>query len=219
MLIWLSTPLLFYMYVAPGMAHACSAFLIAVFVAVWLRVRERWSIGGTAALCAIGALMVMVREQDVLIGIGPAVDYVWSVTRAIRRREPAFVWRAWSGAVVGGVVAGLVYLPQVATYLALNGRIGPAPQVSAKMTWTSPHALDVLLSTEHGLFWWTPVALLALVGLVWLVARPPQGQSARPRRGGLALWRCSWSPDRSTSTAPSRRGPRPARSGSGGSSD
>jgi hypothetical protein len=74
-LVWFSTPLLFYMYVAPGMAHACSAFVVAAFVAVWLRVRERWSVGGIAALAALGALMAMVREQDVLLGIGPAVDF------------------------------------------------------------------------------------------------------------------------------------------------
>ena len=38
-LIWLGTPLLFYMYVAPPMSHACSAFAVALFVTVWLRVR------------------------------------------------------------------------------------------------------------------------------------------------------------------------------------
>src|SRR5690606_23544222 len=28
--IWIGTPLLFYMYVAPGFAHACSAFAVAL---------------------------------------------------------------------------------------------------------------------------------------------------------------------------------------------
>src|SRR5690349_4735239 len=39
--IWIGTPLFFYMYVAPPMAHACSAFVVAAFVLVWLRVRGR----------------------------------------------------------------------------------------------------------------------------------------------------------------------------------
>jgi hypothetical protein len=38
------TPLLFYMYVAPPMAHAPSAFAVALFVVIWLIVRPRWSL-------------------------------------------------------------------------------------------------------------------------------------------------------------------------------
>ena len=34
------TPLVFYVYVAPPMSHANSAFAVALFVWVWLRVRE-----------------------------------------------------------------------------------------------------------------------------------------------------------------------------------
>ena len=36
-LVWLGTPLLFYMYVAPPFSHACSAFAVALFVTVWLQ--------------------------------------------------------------------------------------------------------------------------------------------------------------------------------------
>ena len=43
LLVWLGTPLLFYMYVAPPMSHACSAFAVALFVTVWLHVRARWT--------------------------------------------------------------------------------------------------------------------------------------------------------------------------------
>ena len=42
----LGTPLLFYMYVAPGFAHATSAFAVAAFVLAWVLVRERWSPSG-----------------------------------------------------------------------------------------------------------------------------------------------------------------------------
>lgn len=174
LLVWLSTPLLFYMYVAPGMAHACSAFAVAAFVAVWLRVRERWSVGGIAALAALGALMAMVREQDVLLGIGPAVDFASALGKAAWERRRDTVLRLAGGAAVGIVVFGVAYLPQALAYLELYGHVGPAPQVSGKMNWFAPHAFEVLFSTEHGFFFWTPLALLALVGLVWL-ARSPAG--------------------------------------------
>lgn len=174
-LVWVSTPLLFYMYVAPGMAHACSAFVVSAFVAVWLRVRQHWSIPGTAALGAVGALMVMVREQDVLIAIGPALDFAVALGRAVRSARPPGARRLTIAALTGAVVAALIYLPQVVAYLALYGRIGPAPQVTGKMVWTAPHALDVLFSPEHGFFLWTPLAAVSIIGLVWLVVRPSAG--------------------------------------------
>jgi hypothetical protein len=59
-----------------------------------------------------------------------------------------------------------VLAPQLIAYQALNGRFGPSPLVGRKMTWTSPHGLEVLLSPDHGFFFWTPLAALALAGLI-----------------------------------------------------
>ncbi len=73
--IWLGTPLLFYMYIAPPFSHACSAFAVALFVTIWLKVRRTWSIAGAVVLGAAAALMAMVREQDVFFALGPAVDF------------------------------------------------------------------------------------------------------------------------------------------------
>jgi hypothetical protein len=39
------------------------------------------------------------------------------------------------------------------------------------MYWYSPHALQVLGSPHHGLFFWTPLAVLALVGLSFVRER------------------------------------------------
>lgn len=174
-IVWLGTPLIFYMYLAPGMAHACSAFAVAAFVAVWLMVRERWSARGLMALGAIAALMTMVREQDAFCVLGPAVDWVWTLAddlRAGRRR----VVIARVNAVLGSVaVFGVCMLPQAWAYVVLNGRLAPAASVSAKMRWSAPHAPQVLFSPEHGLFFWTPLALLCLAGLLaWSIA-PPSG--------------------------------------------
>ena len=80
-IVWLGTPLLFYMYVSPPYSHACSAFAVALFVTVWLKVRDRWTVGGAIALGLSGALMAMVREQDVFLALGPAVDFVLSALR------------------------------------------------------------------------------------------------------------------------------------------
>ena len=62
----------------------------------------------------------------------------------------------------------VAFAPQLLAYQALNGHPGPTDLVARKMSWTSPHALGVLFSPEHGLFAWTPLALVALAGVLLL---------------------------------------------------
>jgi hypothetical protein len=80
--------------------------------------------------------------------------------------------------LTGCFAFALGLLPQLLAYKALNGHFGPSRLVMRKMNWQSPHAIEVLASPEHGFFLWTPVAALALAGLVVLAVR---GQ-ARARR-------------------------------------
>lgn len=188
--IWIGTPLLFYMYLAAGMAHAVSAFAVALMFTAWLAARERWSLAGIVALGATAGLVTMVREQDVVLLAGPLVDYAWSARRRILAR--GLDVRQEAGIPLAGLAAaGIVYLPQVLAYIALNGRPGPSPLVTRKLTWTSPHALEVLLSPAHGFLWWTPVAVLAVAGLILLArardAGAPPGAGLATRATALAL--------------------------------
>lgn len=166
--VWLGTPLLFYMYVAPPFSHACSAFGVAVFVSVWLHVRRTWSPRGAFALGLCAALLAMIREQDIFIALGPAFDFAMS-------KGGKFGVGSWKSGVaaalsgIGGFVIG--YLPQLAAYSSLNGYPGPASHVARKMFWHAPHALQVLFSPAHGFFFWTPLALLAIAGLALMRTR------------------------------------------------
>lgn len=164
-IVWMGTPLLFYMYVAPPYAHAASAFAVALFLWIWLRVRETWPAGGVLALGLAGALMAMVREQDAFLALGPALDYALTALRRRAARD-AFVLAA-----AGTVAFALGFAPQLLAYDAINGYPGPSKLVARKMSWQSPHALQVLFSPEHGFLFWTPVALLAIAGLAVLAFR------------------------------------------------
>jgi hypothetical protein len=198
--VWFGTPLLFYMYVSPPYSHACSAFAVALFVTIWLKVRERWTVGGAVALGLSGALMAMVREQDVFLALGPAVDFLMSAVRNGRAEMPVEEARSGIGsargpsaarsrrarasgggapralinvAAAGCLAFAIGLLPQMLAYKALNGRFGPSTIVTRKMNWQAPHALEVLVSPEHGFFFWTPLAALAIAGLVVLAVRGP----------------------------------------------
>ena len=165
--VWVGTPLLFYTYVAPPFSHACSAFAVALFVNVWLRVRREWSSRGALALGLSAALMAMVREQDAFLAIGPAIDFGFTaVTKTGNRRQRTRRFLSTGTAGVLGLLLG--YAPQLLAYDALNGYPGPAEHVTRKMYWYSPHALQVLASPHHGFFFWTPLALVAILGLLAL---------------------------------------------------
>jgi hypothetical protein len=243
--VWIGTPLFFYMYVAPPMAHACSAFAVAVFVLTWLKVRTEWSAKGCLALGALAALMAMVREQDLFIAIGPAVDWAWQLWQATSigggahagaenaratpsdvgelsrkdvtsaaasniggaaaaaRRGGGRAGAGWPdgaggagqtsllkliwGGVLGAVAFGVAYLPQLAAYQVINGYPGPSRLVARKLNWLAPHAFGVLASPEHGLLFWTPLVVLSLAGLVWLVVRSRGDDGSDGRRVAVCL--------------------------------
>jgi len=176
--VWLGTPLLFYMYIAPPFSHACSAFAVALFVIVWLRVRETWSVSGTVALGAAAALMAMVREQDIFFALGPAVDFGLTAVKGIRPPEHSTMRDRALAALAGACAFALCYLPQLLAYQALNGRPRPSPLVMRKMYWHSPHALQVIADTEHGFLFWTPLAVLAIAGLILMTVAPDRATAS-----------------------------------------
>ena len=184
--VWMGTPLLFYMYVAPPFSHAASAFAVAAFVATWLSVRRRWSIAGFATLGALGALMTMIREQDLFFVVGPAADVAWAAWARVRARSQSGANLTPVGALAGALAAAgtfvLVYTPQAVAYLVLNGRLGPSQLVARKMNWAAPHAFQVLADPAHGLLFWTPLAALAIAGLAALLWRPGE-----PRRLAVCM--------------------------------
>jgi hypothetical protein len=174
------SPLLFYMYVAPPFSHACATFAVTLCLWLWLRVRETWSPGGVVLLGLTVGLMATMRDQAGLFAIGPALDFVrWSLKQ-----------RNWGRAAVlalSGTVATLAaYAPQLLASRAVNGHFGPHESIGNKMSWLSPHALSVLVDLRHGWLLWTPLAIVALAGLIAIAA----GRVRSQREDGQWLGVC-----------------------------
>jgi len=172
--LWLGTPLLYYMTLAPAFSHAPGVFAVALLVWLSLRAAARGSGGARAmdasvwdwaAVGAAGGLAALVREQDGLFLIIPAAFLL----------HLAIAGRSWGAALARAVAMGsaalLAFSPQLLAYRALTGRFGPSRLVARKMTWSSPHLLQVLFDPGHGLFAWSPLLLVATGGLVYLVWR------------------------------------------------
>jgi hypothetical protein len=176
--LWLATPLLYYMTIGPAFSHASSVFAVALVVWLSLRAaaRERTTALDWAAAGAAVGLAALVREQDGLYGLLPGGLLL---VEAWRSRRPG---DALAKAVALGGAAFACFVPQLLAYRVLNGHYGPSHLVARKMTWTSPHFLAVLFDPGHGLFLWSPLLLVATLGLLL-----PFDRGRGPTRAVLAL--------------------------------
>jgi hypothetical protein len=164
----LGTPVLYYLTLAAGFSHAPSLAVVAalVWLTAWAR---RETAGGPlwawGTVGAAGGVAALVREQDGLFLVIPALVLVFD---AWPRRQ---LGTALVRGAVMGAAALLAFVPQLLAYRAMNGRFGPSRLVTRKMSWSSPHALEVLFDPGHGLFLWSPLLLLAALGLVLLCVK------------------------------------------------
>jgi hypothetical protein len=171
--LWLGTPVLYYMTLAPAFSHAASLFMVALVMWLWLRARSRReaTLWEWAAVGAAGGVAALVREQDLLFLAAPAAELAW---RALRGDARA---RGLARLALLVAAAALCFAPQLLAYRAINGGFGPSHLVARKMSYWSPHFFAVLFDPGHGLFAWTPVLLVAAAGLL-LAARRAAGAVA-----------------------------------------
>jgi hypothetical protein len=148
----LATPFLYYLLYEPSYSHTFSAFAVSGFLFVWWRWRDRRSAIGWLALGVLGGLMGLVRFQDgplLLIGL---LD---------RPRRALYLLAFAAGVVVG-------FAPQLAIDQYLFGGWLPSRPPGQQLDFFPGHYLQVLFSSQHGLFIWTPIALLAVVGFAFV---------------------------------------------------
>jgi hypothetical protein len=147
-----ATPFLYYLLYEPSYSHTFSAGAVAAFVYVWWSRRDRRSAVGWLALGMLGGLMGLIRYQDgplLLIGL---LD------------RP----RRWWHLVLFFIGALVAFAPQLVIDQVLFGSFLPARPAGQDLQLFPGHYLDVLFSTRHGLFTWTPIALLAAAGFVFV---------------------------------------------------
>ena len=177
--IWLGTPVIFYSHLAPGYSHAASLFAVALFLYLWNRWRDELTVRRAIGLGVSGGLVAMIREQDALFLIVPALYAAVGLIGLLRQGGWREIIRTIVTVAVIGVAAIVTYIPQLLTYQALNGVPRPNKDVSDKMNIISPNFWQVMTDPAHALPYWSPIVLLALAGAVLLIRRNP--------RLGLAL--------------------------------
>ena len=170
--------LTYYMTAEPSLAHAASAFVVSLFIAVWMRTRGRRGLSHAAMLGALAGLVAVVRTQDVVLVLVPLVaELAGSFSAARRRSGVSAVATTCRDALTMAVAAVAVYSPQFLVSATLYGTWWKPPQLYAswqgvpQFAWWSPHFWRVLFSAEAGLLVWHPIFALAILGALPLWRR------------------------------------------------
>jgi hypothetical protein len=135
----------------------------AVFLWTWWRARQGTAVGAWLAAGAAAGLMFLCRWQDVLFLAVLAGDEAFRLARA---RPVLGAWLRSRLAFAGAFAVAII--PQLMEWKAIFGSYLTVPQGADFFVFPPPHLLRVLVSSQNGWFTWTPIALLALVGLAWL---------------------------------------------------
>lgn len=173
----LATPLLYYATANPSMSHGVQAAAGTLFVLVWLWARERdeprrWLLTGLA-----GGLVCAVRPQDAVLLALPLLDLARR-GRASARTAPAFL--------AGPAALGLL---QLAVWLTMYGP-GFAQVISGQsyVGETASFPVDLMLSARHGLFTWTPLYVVSVLGWIRWGRRDAWTAALFATAFGLAVW-------------------------------
>jgi hypothetical protein len=167
--VWLGSSALYYSAISPTYSHAVSMLTTSLFLLAWWKTRDRQTIGRYLMVGAFGGLCALVRWQDVVFLLAPAIEMWW---RTWKHREVGV--RSAMGQVIGCALGAIVvFSPQLVVWTTLYGSPLLVPQGADFMRWGAPRLLEVLFSDNHGLISWTPVVAVGLVGLVLLWRAEP----------------------------------------------
>ncbi len=165
--IWFASSLPVYMYFNPSWSHAHSAFTVSLFLWYWNRTRIGRTKSQWLNLGAIAGLMMDVYYLNAVLLLFPAIESLSAFWNSAKTAVPE-IKQIVIGNIVFSAGVSVIFLPTLITKKLIYGsyfNLG----YEHLWDWKSPAFFRVGFSAEHGLFSWTPILMLAVVGLFFLL--------------------------------------------------
>jgi Dolichyl-phosphate-mannose-protein mannosyltransferase len=179
--IWWGSSLPVYMYFNPSWSHAHSAFVVALFFWYWLTSGKDRSTGQWMLLGAIGGLMLDIYYANAMLLTLVAVETLFALRDAMQSGRSSEVPQLLGNRVLFSITVGICFLPTLISKKIIYGSFFESGYIPLGLwNWKSPNFFQVLFSANHGLFSWTPLLLLAALGIITFWRKSP-------RVGGAAL--------------------------------
>jgi hypothetical protein len=168
-----------YLLKEPSMTHAASMACVAGFTWMWAATRGRRQVTAWALLGLLAGFMALIRWQNALFALLPAIDAMQLLVRGGRARDRRAVRETAIASAAFLICAVIAFLPQMFAWQAIYGSPIARSPVGPQIRWTDPHLVDILWSARNGLFSTTPMLYLAAIGLAgFAIARPAIGLPA-----------------------------------------
>ena len=173
--IWWASSLPVYMYFNPSWSHAQSAFTVALFLTYWHKTRDARSYSQWLILALLAGLMLNVYYANAMILLVLAVEafrqYVAAFRDSADINTPS-VLQLLARHVSFWIVVLVCLTPTFLIKHIIYGSSSESGYIPLKYwAWKSPYFFSVLFSTNHGLFSWTPILLISILGLFLFVRR------------------------------------------------
>ncbi|HJR60042.1 MAG TPA: hypothetical protein VJ813_11605 [Vicinamibacterales bacterium] len=180
----LGTNLYHYATFDSAYSHPYSFFLFAAFMVLTAAWHEKPASRTSLLLGLTAGLIVLVRHTNIVfcavfLLYGAGTGAALAATFARLRAAPGELMR-----IVG--VAVLVIAPQLLIYHQATGNPVISSYGGLGFNWASPQIAGVLFGVEKGLFFWSPVLLVAAAGLA-VLARSAKPAAAFVVPGALFL--------------------------------
>jgi hypothetical protein len=166
--IWFASSLPVYMYFNPSWSHAHSVFAVGCFLWYWDRTRGGRTLAQWILLGALAGLMINVYYINGVLVLVPGLEALGDYTGVWRQpvHRGKIFGRLLSAHLLFGAVTLLALLPTFITRQIIYGSpLKTGYPGLSEWFWTSPALWDVLASSDHGVFSWTPLLFPAVVGL------------------------------------------------------
>jgi hypothetical protein len=173
--IWFASSLPVYMYFNPSWSHAQSAFMVALVLWCWNQTREKRSLLQWIALGLLTGLALDVYYPNFVIMLLPGLESLAVYAGLAPQQSAGTRARFAIGNLVYGAGIFVGFLPTLITRKIIYGSGVETGYVSVwDWAWLHPRLLSVMFSSDHGVISWTPIVLLAVLGLFVVVRRDKQ---------------------------------------------
>lgn len=168
--IWFGTSLPVYMYFNPSWSHAQSEFTVASFLWYWLKTRNSRTPVQWIVLGLIAGLMLDVYYVTAILLLLPLFESLVHYRQTLSLSQ----WRTAAEMLLSNLLFAfavvIAFLPTLVTKKIIFGsylNMG----YDELWFWNSPALWKAAFSSQHGVFSWTPIVLLAVAGLFLFIRR------------------------------------------------
>lgn len=170
-LVALGTNLFYYTVHEGPMSHSYNFALITFFLCLVIRWYEKPNWRRSLLLGLVYGMIVLIRPTNILVGI---LFLAWGITSLeVLKKRPVHLMKNYRHILLMLLMFLLVWLPQMLYWKSMTGNFlfNSYASRGSNFYFASPQVLDLLFSFRKGWFIYTPLMLVATIGLFFLARK------------------------------------------------